>query len=224
MANTEHENYRRRKAVRQSFSWVVASILLIFVVDRLFRSNLSALVHLVMLAAGFALIIFANWIIEEQYPDPDPTETKRLKEEASALRAAERKRKLETLAAQKLIDNERRAAAQSERAEFEKQQAAEADIRTKEAEQVAFRILEQHRQNRVSELLRLRTTDPDRADKLAKREGIDLDAEAAARLIAGVAVIGAVIGAGAVAGAEAMRQVIDKAKQNKNNDGLQTLD
>jgi hypothetical protein len=145
VASTEHELYRSRKATRNFISVILGILLSIFVADRLFRSSVSPGVHLVLLGAGFGLIWFVNWIIEQQYPDPDPKETKRLNDELAAKRAAEAKVREEKRAAQKVIDDQKRAEIAEKRATEKaarEKEALEFQQRAEAAEPVITAILE----------------------------------------------------------------------------------
>jgi hypothetical protein len=126
VAQTEHELYRSRKAIRHFVSYIAGALLLLFVADRLFRSSTSPVVHVVLLFAGFGLIVFLNWIVEQQCPDPDPAETKRLNAAMQKARLAEAAVRDEKRAAQKLVDD-------ANRAEREKKRAEEKAVREKEA-------------------------------------------------------------------------------------------
>jgi hypothetical protein len=137
VAPTEHELYRSRKAARHFVSLVAAGILLLCIVERLFRSGLSFGGGLVLSAAGLGVLWLINWFVEQQYPDPNPAETKRLDAEAAMVRAAEAKVREEKRAAQKVIDDQKRAEQKviddQKRAEKAEKLATEKAAREKEA-------------------------------------------------------------------------------------------
>ena len=216
VAEQTHEQYRKRRGQRAGLSFFAFMLLCVFVVERLLRSNLPGVVQFVVFIAGCGLIWFVNWIDEQQNPDPDPKLTQEIRDASARRRAKKARIKAENRAAEQIVQAKKKAASERKRVEVERERAAAAEAERMRSEQDRQQAMQQQREQMVSQLLQLRTTQPEIANKVAAAHGIDLEVEAGARLIAGMAILGVAVGAGAVAGAEAMRAIIDKTKQKTN--------
>lgn len=223
-----HQSFKGRRSLRIRVSVGLFLLLVVFVLYRGFTTNAGATAHLIFLASGSVLIIGLNYLIASNDPDPDPEATKRELSEQRKRREEERavlaeKRAIENAELARVRDEKQKQQAEEkaerdrvetiEKAERDRIYAEQKAVRDREASELVAAMLQQQlraeRENRITELMMLAESNPKKAFKLASRDGIDLHAEAVRRVAGGAAVVGAALGAGAQAGSELVKHIVN---------------
>lgn len=217
----EREAYKRRHALRLYALMALVPVIALFAGYRTVQSwwiGGSVVGHVILLMFGLGITGGIWWLLESQDPDPDP-EAAKIEAEQSRI---ERSKAAEIRSAEKLVRRDQhvieRAEQQARKAENAAVKASEDKIKNAAAAEHANALvlqqihlrMQSERSNRITELIMLFESNPKKALKLAQQEGIDLHAEALARVNAGVGSIAFALGAGAQAGSEFVKGVIRK--------------